>query len=251
MSTINPVQDAEARVCSPEQSAHIRRRGPIDADVHIVNTDCFGMLSGILHADAIITDPPYGIGYKVNVRNHQGGRLKSTGPLAPYSVAPIHGDDEPFDPAPWLQVPKVAFFGANHFSSRLPEGRWLIWDKRRDSTPDDHADADMIWMSTKGVTRIHRQKWRGVVREGEENCSRSKKLHPNQKPVALLTALVEMMDLPKGSLIADPFMGSGSMAIVALRMGMRFIGCEIDPIHYETARSRIAAERASLQLQNP
>jgi site-specific DNA-methyltransferase (adenine-specific) len=206
--------------------------------------DCRDFRS-ICDIDAIITDPPYGIGYKVNERRYSTrySGLKSTGWTATAAVPAILGDEDLFDPAPWLAkgVP-TALFGAQHFSDRLPLGRWLVWDKRRESKPDSHSDADLVWLTgdNRQALRVHRQKWRGIVREGEENASRSRKLHPNQKPVALLTLIIERLGLQPGQTVLDPFMGSGSTGVAALRMGLNFVGCEIDAEHFETARLRLA-----------
>ena len=211
----------------------------------LIHGDCMQHYEELRRADAIVTDPPYGIGYKVNERAYEGigDGLTATKWTRTTSKNAINGDNAPFDPAPWL--PGVAaFFGAQHFSDRLPVGRWIVWDKRVDSTSDSHSDCDLIWMTgnSREAMRIHRQKWRGVVRAGEENCSRSKKLHTNQKPVALMTAIIKSLNLPRGSTIADPYMGSGSTGIAALRMGMKFVGCEIDAAHFHTASERIFNE---------
>lgn len=149
-----------------------------------------------------------------------------------------------------VAIRRVGLFGANHFYSRLPDGgRWIVWDKRRDSAPDDHSDCEMVWTNAKGADRIHRQKWRGVVREGEENCSISKKLHPNQKPVALLRFVLEQMGARPGQTVVDPFMGSGSTGVAALRLGMNFIGCEIDADHFRTAEGRLKLEQQTVQYE--
>jgi site-specific DNA-methyltransferase (adenine-specific) len=196
--------------------------------------------------DGLVADPPYGIGYTVNERAmaDRGHGLKAMGSTPTQSKKAIAGDDKPFDPRPWLYFRHVAFFGAQHFSDKLPSGRWLVWDKRRESKPDDHSDGDLVWMTgdSRKALRIHRQLWRGVVREGEENCSRSKKLHPNQKPVALIGAIFDLLGLEPGMTVCDPYMGSGSTAVVALRRGLNFIGSEIDPDHFARARARIEAE---------
>lgn len=200
-------------------------------------------LSEISVADAIVTDQPYGMNYKINARSWNNEGLDGLKPFKMKKRAGIIGDDKPFDPAPFLTFPKVAFFGANKCAHVLPAGgRWIVWDKRRDSTPDDHSDCELIWTNVPGADRIHRQKWRGIVREGEENTARSRKLHPNQKPVALMTFVLEQIGAKPGDLIVDPFMGSGSTGIAATRMGMQFIGIELDPVHFETARTRFAAE---------
>lgn len=212
--------------------------------------DAYHHLASLLpRIDAIVTDPPYGIAYKVNARrmSNRGSKLKQTGVTWTEQTAPIPGDDAPFDPTPFLCAPRYAFFGANHFCQKLPSGgHWVVWDKRRDSAPDDHSDCELVWISTPGADRIHRQKWRGVVREGEENCSRSKKLHPNQKPVALCSLLLEHLALSPGSLILDPFMGSGSIGVAALRAGHHFIGIEMVPASFEVARNRLSSDPSLL-----
>jgi site-specific DNA-methyltransferase (adenine-specific) len=212
--------------------------------------DCRDVLSSF--GDAVgIFDPPYGIGYKVNSRAPRPAtRLKAIKATETLPVAQIIGDGEPFDPVPWLGFKKIAIFGAHHFSNRLPLGRWLVWDKRRESPPDDHSDGDLIWLSGdhRLATRIHRQLWRGLVREGEENPSRQLKQHPNQKPVSLLLRIMEMLSVAPGETVADPYMGSASTGVAALRFGCRFVGAEIDPVHFSTACRRVEREQLQPQL---
>lgn len=205
-------------------------------------------------AQHVVTDPPYGIGYKVNRRPVASAEgLKGTAQTSTEARDMITGDGGPFDPAPWLLYGSVAFFGAQHFHTRLPQGRWLVWDKRRETKPDDHSDGELVWMAgdSKRALRIHRQVWRGVVREGEENCSRSKKLHPNQKPVALIDRILSEMGVRPGETVFDPYMGSGSTGVVCLRRGINFIGCEIDAGHFETARQRLTAEFGAQRVFAP
>lgn len=192
----------------------------------------------------VITDPPYGIDYRVNERPiADRAGLKATASTSTLARAAVVGDDVPFDPRPWL-AERAAFFGAQHFHSRLPPGRWLVWDKRVTSKSDDHSDADLVWLTgnSREAMRVHRQLWRGVCRAGEENCSRSKKLHPNQKPVALIERIFDMLQVAPGDTVFDPYMGSGSVGVVALRRGVEFVGCEIDEGHYRTAVERLKRE---------
>lgn len=206
------------------------------------------VLRAALRADAVIADPPYGINYAVHARTYETrcDGLTATKWAVTEARKPIAGDDTPFDPSPWLDFGPAAFFGAQHFSAALPVGRWLVWDKRRESKPDNHSCADLVWLSGdhREALRVHRQKWRGVIREGEENASRSRKLHTNQKPVALIARVIEMLDLQRGQTVLDPFMGSGSTGVAALRAGLNFVGCEIDGGHFETACQRLAQEQA-------
>jgi modification methylase len=78
------------------------------------------------------------------------------------------------------------------------------------------------------------------------------KLHPTQKPEALLHRVILSCTQP-GELVLDPFLGSGTTAAVARRLGRRFIGIEREEVYAEAARARIAAveplpESAALAL---
>lgn len=64
-------------------------------------------------------------------------------------------------------------------------------------------------------------------------------LHPTVKPIALMQYLCRLVRMPTPGMILDPFCGSGSTGIAALREGFDFIGIELDPNHAETARKRI------------
>lgn len=65
-----------------------------------------------------------------------------------------------------------------------------------------------------------------------------KRLHPTQKPVALLEWLIKTYSNP-GDVILDNCMGVGSTGVAALNTGRKFIGIEIDDNYFETAKERI------------
>jgi modification methylase len=66
------------------------------------------------------------------------------------------------------------------------------------------------------------------------------KLHPTQKPEALLHRVILACTTP-GEVILDPFLGSGTTAAVAKRLGRRFIGIEREQSYADAALARIAA----------
>ena len=70
-----------------------------------------------------------------------------------------------------------------------------------------------------------------------------RKAHPTQKPEALLHRVILAATKP-GQVILDPFLGSGTTAAVAKRLGRRYIGLEREPRYAEMARRRIARTRA-------
>lgn len=68
--------------------------------------------------------------------------------------------------------------------------------------------------------------------------------HPNEKPEALVAHFVALHTVP-GQLILDPFMGGGTTGVVAARRGRKFLGVELDPLHFETACRRVSEALAA------
>jgi site-specific DNA-methyltransferase (adenine-specific)/modification methylase len=195
--------------------------------------------------DALISDPPYGINFQYR---GGGGGMKAVS-----HTDKIIGDDKPFDPTPLLGYPKVVLFGVDHYCQHIPEyaGSWITWDKSVGCGPNAlFSDAEYIWSSVKTARNIYRHMWMGLIRQGEEASSKQKRVHVSQKPVALMQWLIEVARVKVGATILDPYMGSGSTGVAALRTGRKFVGIEIDPGHFDTACRRIASvykgERATL-----
>lgn len=69
------------------------------------------------------------------------------------------------------------------------------------------------------------------------------RVHPNEKPLGLMGHFIELHTLP-GQVVLDPFMGSGSTGVAAIRAGRRFIGIELDENHFETSVERVRREQA-------
>jgi site-specific DNA-methyltransferase (adenine-specific) len=200
--------------------------------------DSLALLPTLPRVDAVVTDPPYGIGY-----SHGG----SSGVLAQttrFVGMRIHGDDKPFDPSPWLDFPNVILWGANHYADRLPaRSEWLIWDKRDGLTSNDLADCEMAWTNGTRPARLYHHRWMGMLKDSERGEPR---VHQNQKPVALMEWCLSF--LPQGCTVLDPFMGSGTTGVACMNTGRNFIGCEIDPGYFAIAKRRIEAAAAQLKL---
>jgi site-specific DNA-methyltransferase (adenine-specific) len=201
--------------------------------------------------DAVVTDPPYGIGYV-----HGGGGRSVWYHGVP--GRPIFGDGErgklaDFDPCPWLDRPCV-LWGANHFAARLPRsGSWLAWDKVDGKAfGDSFADCEFAWCSEKSIKRnIFRYLWKGLacVKRDEPSGRKSgspRGLHPTQKPVMLMRWCIRLLKLPPNSLILDPYMGSGTTGLAAMAEGHRFFGIEIDARYLPIAARRIERPHAAV-----
>lgn len=207
----------------------------------IVNGDSRRLPVDLSRVDAVVSDPPYGIGYFRH--SNSGAPPKGRGSCSRLVMPRIHDDDRPFDPTPWLDRPCL-FWGANHCTLSLPpHGSWLVWDKAAGGGPDDnYADAEFAWTSVRAVKRnVFRYTWKGVCQAGEKD---QRRVHPTQKPVALMRWCVRLMNLPPNSVILDPYMGSGTTLIAALAEGHRAIGIEIDHRYCEVARRRIERPHA-------
>lgn len=189
-----------------------------------------------IKADAVISDPPYGIGYKSGANSKNS--ISSVGKRF---TRTIKGDDIAFDPNRWMDYKQVAFTGPQYFYDRLPAGGMLhCWDKRGNYKPLDQADADLVWIKNPSKSakrpRVFHLAWRGICRHAEH---RDKILHPTQKPVALMEWMIGLANLPNDSLIYDPYMGSGTTAIAAYNLGHRFIGMESEAEWFNAAVTRL------------
>ena len=192
--------------------------------VTIFHADCRDVLPGVdpTDVDLLLTDPPYGIGYKAS--KFWDGRT-------------VEGDDQPFDPAEMLTYGRCVLFGANHFCHDLPQSNgWIVWDKRlQDSTGSGLKvpDAEMAWTNVTKRLRIYRQLWAGPMRAEESTF-----VHPTQKPVGLMRWILSQWTEP-GDLVLDPYMGSGPVAQACHELGRRYIGVELVQDYCRVALSRL------------
>jgi site-specific DNA-methyltransferase (adenine-specific) len=190
--------------------------------------------------DAIVSDPPYGMRYNTDNSRFSGGSHPLTRG-GRHWTAPIVADDQPFDPSPWLDYPKVILFGYHHFAQRLPVGTVLVWIKRYDPQFGTFlSDAELAWM--KGGHGVYC--YRCLSNYGHSND----RAHPAQKPVAVMKWAIQRLHLPEGTTILDPYMGSGSTGIAAHQLGYNFIGIEIDPTFFAAAQTRLVAVEAQPAL---
>lgn len=77
--------------------------------------------------------------------------------------------------------------------------------------------------------------------------SPERNIHPTVKPVALMKYLIRLV-VPKGGVVLDPFLGSGTTAVAAIEEGVEWIGCERESEYVEIIKARVAAAQPGLGL---
>lgn len=218
-------------------------------DVTLIRGDCLAVLPAVSGVDAVVTDPPYGQKYRApssrpkpaSTRGLNGNWVASYKRRSPDRVI---GDDSPFDPSALFAFAEQLVWGAHRFSSRLPDGQWLVWDKREGLPVIDQGDCEAAWLNRTGPMRIVRHRWAGlIVQSGSEEAKRqpgtshaAPRLHPTQKPVAVMEWCIGFI---KSDAIIDPYMGSGTTGVACVNLGRKFIGIEISPEYFEIAKARI------------
>ena len=213
--------------------------------------------------DMVLTDPPYGTG-----ANGVAGRLRST--TAKYtsrttSLLPdFHGDSVMPDIwqrlifsvykkcfrllkpggyalvfSDWRAVSQmISLLGVSGFSLSTV----CVWDKGRRSRPTKNgfrAQSELIVCAKKSGV-MHRDT--PVYLDGVFRCNAvpgASRVHLVEKPVELLSQLIEAC--PPGGTVLDPFHGSGSTGVAALKSGRRYIGAESVEHYHHVAVERLSA----------
>jgi len=182
-------------------------------DCRLILGDCLEVMPTLGAFDAVVTDPPYGIGIT------KSNRLAVSRGLGGKSW-----DDEAPDLSCLPSVPSIVW-GGNYFD--LPPTRCvLVWDKN--NAGRDFADFEMAWTNLDQVAR------RMVLRPMNMDGG---KQHPTQKPVALMKWCLGF--LPDAETILDPFMGSGTTLVACAKLGRCGTGIELDPDYFEIACRRV------------
>ena len=192
--------------------------------------DCLEVMKVLGRFDAVVTDPPYGLGKRMKggtwgAQVHNEGFLKWD----------LEAKQEWIDEILSLEVPSI-IWGGNYF--QVPAARcWLAWNKV--NAVPTMADFEMAW------TNLDKPCKRKDLPVGRVEFG-----HPTQKPLALIEWCLEHLS-GKNSIL-DPFMGSGTTLVACQRMGRQGTGIELDPEYFEIACKRVeeAARQPDMFVQS-
>jgi site-specific DNA-methyltransferase (adenine-specific)/modification methylase len=218
------------------------RKETLAEGVELYLGDCREILPTLGKVDAVVTDPPYGIG-------ENSKRVASRGKMAtPIDYGHFDWDREPMDAVALGLIRTKSdwqiIFGGNYFP--LPPATcWLVWDKLNGD--NDFADCELAWTNIPKAVRRIQWRWNGMIR-----AEAGTREHPTQKPREVMKWCIE--HLPSGCrTLLDPFMGSGTTGVAAVKLGRKFIGIEIESRYFEIALRRIseALKQPDLFIEKP
>ena len=210
----------------------------IIGDCQLYLGDCRDILPTLPKVDCVLTDPPYGIGFKYDGEYKDVGGDDYIDLLSEFNHLPsvilqypeelislvVQAHGNPNKIVTWCYNSNTARqhrvfgffridpdFSALRFPAKNPN------DKRVEETV-----ASYDWWSD--IQQV-------------KNVSLEKTTHPCQVPVELFSRILSI--LPDAQTILDPFMGSGTTGVAAVQMGRKFIGIEREPKYFDIACKRI------------
>lgn len=236
----------------------------------VTHGDCLSILPSIAWADHMITDPPYSA--HTHAKQWIGAALTSEGAprvktahkslgfdaLAPEVAAAVAAESKR-SVRRWslvfTDIEGIGLWRECVMMAGLDYVRTCIWDKV-DGAPQFTGDRPAA--GAEGIVCAHppgKKRWNGGGRRNvfradvlrhAVNAERGAKPHPSTKPLPLMMELVELFT-DEGDVILDPFCGSGSTLVAALRLGRRAIGVEMDRQWVDVAIARCSDPAASMR----
>src|SRR5215207_4146486 len=257
---------------------HLEHLSSAPQSARVVVGDCVAEMNKLPAdcVDLVFADPPYNLQLqgdlkrpddsKVDAVDDDWDRFSSFAAYDAFTKAWLGACKRVLKPSGTLWV-----IGSYHNIFRVGSilqdlGFWILNDvvwRKSNPMPNfrgrrfTNAHETLIWASRDQDTRYTfnyealkagnediqvRSDWTLPLCTGDERLKGldGKKLHPTQKPEALLARVLLSSSRPD-DLILDPFNGTGTTGAVAKRLGRRYIGFERDPVYAKEAEARIAA----------
>lgn len=212
------------------------RKEELAEGIEVYQADCLELLPTLGRFDAVVTDPPYGVAL--------GGRANNNRDRDAYAS---------FDDTVEY-VAKVAVEAVR--LSRDCASRVVVTPGVRNMRlypAPDHVGA-IYYPAGAGCNSWGFSCWQPIYYYGkdpyggqgsrpdsfESTESAEKNGHPCPKPIGQMRKIVER-STKRAETILDPFMGSGTTGVAAVKLGRKFTGIEIDPGYFDIAVRRIEA----------
>lgn len=190
--------------------------------------DCREILPMLGKVDAVVTDPPFGVGNFVQVTGRKMGRGESKGKKVVWNEEGM--SLETFTLLQAISKHRI-IWGANFFNCFEARGGAIVWDKCQ-SMPN-FSKADIASCTHFQKTEIVRIPWTNFTAAHKAETD-----HPCERPVALYDWCIQYLPQPILTVL-DPFLGSGSCGVAAVNLGRQFVGIEREPQYFDIACRRI------------
>ncbi|TWT45260.1 Modification methylase DpnIIB [Phycisphaerae bacterium RAS1] len=200
----------------------------------LYRADCFDVLPSLSEIGAVITDPPYGIGFAYRTYDDAPEKYDAMMARLVPQLVRVTNDGPCFV---WQSPLK-----AERWHKYFPSGYRIVaackvYPQRSGRTPCLSWDPVIFW-SGRTLLRDHLPRdwhmddlrpWDGYRGDNPVPCPRP------------LSQVRYFCDLHHVDSILDPFLGSGTTGVAAIQTGKRFVGIERDPVYFEYACRRIEA----------
>jgi len=212
------------------------------SNIKLYQDDCLEVMESIPDnsVDMVLTDPPYGMGFKSNYRKEKYNKIIQDDNLLwldkfseeAFRVAKDNSAHYIFCSFHNIDIFKQAF--EKYFKIK----NILIWEKNNASMGDLKADfapkIEFILFLQKGRRFIEGKRDPNIFKFARTG----NKLHPTQKPVDLCEYLITKFSKPT-EVVLDPFMGSGTTGVACKNLNRDFIGIELDEKYFNIAKERL------------
>jgi DNA modification methylase len=197
--------------------------------------DARDVLAELGRFDALVIDPPYGLGEDNKRAISRGTSSVRVRRHTATDYGDFQWDGEVASPELISQARAIAkwqaIFGGNYYSLP-PTSCWLVWDKL---TSGDFADCELIWTNLPRAVRRIRYLWNGYMKAPGELRGD----HPTQKPIGVMSWVLQQLPSDTKTVL-DCFMGSETTGVACIARGLAFTGIERDAKYFDAARRRIA-----------
>jgi site-specific DNA-methyltransferase (adenine-specific) len=256
------------KIASGEIVPWVRREVIGDATLYL--GDALEITASVGPVDAVVTDPPYCSGAATEAgrgaATHQGLRSETirSGRFQWFNAdnmttaglcellrsmcvrAPVVETGSIMAFCDWRMVTMLA--------PAMESAGWrlrnlVVWDKGHFGTGTGFRPRhEMIIHLTRRAPAFYSASLGNVLTHKRVGGDRE---HPTEKPVSLIEDLLRVVT-PDDGVVLDPFMGGGSTGVACVQMGRKFVGVEVDPVHFDTACRRIAeAQRTPRLIAEP
>lgn len=221
--------------------------------VELYLADCRDVLPTLGKVDAVVTDPPYG------AVTHAGARSAKSLGVTTIDFSAISSDDL-VDlcrhltalAERWIIMTCEWRHAAELEISGVPLVRLGVWIKPNGAPQFTGDRPGTGWEAIAILHRDGKKRWNGGGHHAVWTCPIEQGEHPTQKPIRLISDWVRAFTDPNETIL-DPFMGSGTTGVAAVKLGRRFIGIEIEEHYFTIACRRIedALKQPDLFIEKP